>query len=80
MMIEKKIAIVTPLRNEEKNINRLFDAVSKQTIKIFSWIILENGSKNKIGKFPTEFDIYLSNKYNKNENTVPHNLYSCKVE
>ena len=43
-MIEKKIAIVTPLRNEEKNINRLFDAVSKQTIKIFSWIILENGS------------------------------------
>lgn len=39
-----KIAIVTPLRNEEKNIDKLFDAISKQSINIFSWIILENGS------------------------------------
>lgn len=40
----KKIAIVTPLRNEEKNIEKLFDAISKQTSFIFSWVILENGS------------------------------------
>lgn len=40
----KKIAIVTPLRDEEKNINKLFDAVSKQTANIFYWVILENGS------------------------------------
>ena len=44
MMNPEKIAIVTPLRNEEKNINKLFDAVSKQTTNIFSWVILENGS------------------------------------
>ena len=43
-MNAKKIAIVTPLRNEQKNINKLFDAVSKQTANIFCWIILENGS------------------------------------
>jgi glycosyltransferase involved in cell wall biosynthesis len=40
----KKIAIVTPLRNEIENIDKLFDALSKQTITIFSWVILENGS------------------------------------
>ena len=43
-MNPEKIAIVTPLRNEEKNINKLFDAVSKQTTNIFYWVILENGS------------------------------------
>ena len=38
-MNPEKIAIVTPLRNEEKNINKLFDAVSKQTTNIFYWVI-----------------------------------------
>ena len=41
-----KIAIVTPLRNEAENIKKLYDAVSKQTIAVFSWIILENGSED----------------------------------
>ena len=40
MMNAEKIAIVTPLRNEEKNIEKLLDAISKQTINIFSWINL----------------------------------------
>ena len=39
-----KIAIVTPLRNEKKNIDKLFDSISKQSIDIFLWVILENGS------------------------------------
>lgn len=43
-MSGEKIAIVTPLRNEINNIDKLFDAVSKQTKPIFCWVILENGS------------------------------------
>lgn len=43
-MKSKKIAIVTPLRNEVNNIDRLFDAISKQTLDIFLWLILENCS------------------------------------
>ena len=39
-----RIAIVTPLRNEKKNIDKLFDSISEQSIDIFLWVILENGS------------------------------------
>ena len=44
MINVKKIAIVTPLRNEARNIEKLFDSISKQTTSVFSWVILENGS------------------------------------
>ena len=41
MINVKKIAIVTPLRNEARNIEKLFDSISKQTTSVFSWVILE---------------------------------------
>lgn len=46
-MKKDRIAIVTPLRNEERNINKLFDAVSNQTTNIYYWVILENGSNDR---------------------------------
>ncbi len=61
-----KIALVTPLRNEINNIDKLFDAISNQSYSIFSWVILENGS--------TDGSI------DKLENMVcPHNVVNLKV-
>jgi glycosyltransferase involved in cell wall biosynthesis len=39
-----KIALVTPLKNERENIERFLSVLSKQSIEIFSVIILENDS------------------------------------
>ncbi len=48
------IALVTPLKDEIKNIDRLIKSISNQSIKIHTWIILENdstdGSKEKLSK------------------------------
>lgn len=41
---ETRIALVTPLRDEIKNIEKLFESVERQTIHIDTWIIVENGS------------------------------------
>lgn len=46
-MSKNKIAIVTPLKDEEKNISRLISSVENQTVPIFCWVIVENGSKDK---------------------------------
>jgi glycosyltransferase involved in cell wall biosynthesis len=43
-MTFKKIGIVTPLRNEKKNIRKLFDSINNQSITIFYWLIIENDS------------------------------------
>lgn len=39
-----KIALVTPLRDEIANIDKLFESIKSQTIQINTWIIVENGS------------------------------------
>lgn len=40
------IALVTPLKNEVANIHRLLATISKQTIEIHTWIIVENDSND----------------------------------
>jgi glycosyltransferase involved in cell wall biosynthesis len=42
--LDAKIALVTPLRDEIKNIDKLFESIASQTISIDTWIIIENGS------------------------------------
>lgn len=42
-----KIAIVTPLKNEESNIPRLFQSVLCQEQSVFHWVIVENGSTDR---------------------------------
>ncbi len=39
-----RIFIVTPLKDEEDNINQLFEAISRQTKKVYTWVIVENNS------------------------------------
>lgn len=41
-----KISIVTPLRDEINNIDKLFESISNQTVKINNWIIVENDSRD----------------------------------
>lgn len=45
-MKRKKIAIVTPLKDEEKNISKLISSIEKQSVQIFCWVIVENGSND----------------------------------
>jgi len=56
-----KIALVTPLKDEIENINRFLTALSKQSIEIFSLIILENdsddGSKEYLDSISTVSNI-----------------------
>jgi len=50
----KNIAIVTPLKDEVNNIDRLIESIVNSTFPIYSWIIVENdssdGSKEKLEK------------------------------
>lgn len=50
----KKIAIVTPLKNEMDSIQRLIKSIEYQSVRIYSWIIVENdssdGSKDYLDK------------------------------
>lgn len=39
-----KIALITPLRDEISNIEKLFKSIEAQSTKINTWIIVENGS------------------------------------
>lgn len=56
-----RIALVTPLKNERKNIERFLTALSKQSIEIFSVVILENdsddGSKEYLDSISTASNI-----------------------
>lgn len=53
----QKIALVTPLKDEIENIDKLIRSIEKQSIPIFSWIIIENdstdGSKEKLSSIKT---------------------------
>ncbi|MBU2979945.1 glycosyltransferase family A protein [Alteromonas sp. C1M14] len=42
----EKIAVVTPLKDEIDNIDRLINSISTQSTRIYCWIIVENGSKD----------------------------------
>lgn len=41
-----KIAIVTPLKDEKENIEKLFDSISRQHAEIYLWVIVENDSSD----------------------------------
>ena len=40
------IAIITPVKNEIDNLPKLFGSMEKQTIKIFSWVLIDNDSND----------------------------------
>ena len=41
---QTKIALVTPLRNEVNNIDKLIQSIESQTVPIYYWLVVENGS------------------------------------
>ena len=46
MKTKPKIGIVTPLRNEIQNIEKLFRSIEDQTLRVHYWVIIENDSKD----------------------------------
>ena len=42
--MKNKIALVTPLKDEVEHISRLISSIENQTVKIYAWVIIENGS------------------------------------
>ena len=55
-MSRNKIAIVTPLKDEEKNISRLIFSIENQSVPIFCWIIVENGSEDNSKNILSKID------------------------
>ena len=46
MSSSKKIVLVTPLKDEMENIDRLIESIAVQDSPIYAWIIVENGSRD----------------------------------
>lgn len=55
-MNDHKIAIITPLKDEANNITKLITSIEKQSMPIFSWVIVENGSEDKSKEILSEID------------------------
>lgn len=49
--METKIALVTPLKDEIDNIERLISAIRSQKLEIDTWVIVENGSTDGSKEF-----------------------------
>lgn len=50
-METSKIAIITPVKNEIKNLQSLFNTIKNQSINIYSWIIIENDCDDGSNEF-----------------------------
>lgn len=62
-----KVAIITPVKNEEKNLPRLIESVKNQSLEPFAWVIINDNSTDnsrRIIEEKTSLDewIYLINK------------------
>lgn len=77
----KKIAIITPLKNEIENIKRLVHSISEQTIYIDTWIIVENGSTDGSRELLSEIDHVANVKNFKVVNfSLPNEKYELGVK
>ena len=47
--------VVTPARDEEKNIAQLIDAMERQTLRPLEWILVNDGSKDRTGELLDTF-------------------------
>jgi glycosyltransferase involved in cell wall biosynthesis len=69
----KKIGLVTPIKDEIDNLEKLFDSVLKQKMKIDTWVFIENdsidGTKKALREYQkTKYDINVVVKNRGNEN------------
>lgn len=84
---EVKIAIITPLRDEISNIDKLFKAIESQSTNIETWIIVENGSTdgsieklNKIIQPKNVKELIILNKIFQNNEYALGSKYSQVVD
>jgi len=54
-MVNPKISVITPTKNEEKNIQRLLKSLKKQTFQDFEIIVVDNFSKDKTLEIASKF-------------------------
>jgi glycosyltransferase involved in cell wall biosynthesis len=71
---EKKVSIVTPLKDEINNIDKLIKSIESQTQQIYLWVIVQNGSTDgsreyleKISKVPNVSNFVVLNFQFENE-------------
>jgi biofilm PGA synthesis N-glycosyltransferase PgaC len=70
MVQDVKYVIITPVRDEEKNIDATIEAVAGQTIQPTEWVIVDDGSSDRTGdiidryaaKFPWISIVHRSNR------------------
>ncbi|MCK4736138.1 MAG: glycosyltransferase, partial [Methanophagales archaeon] len=53
-MNSRRYIVVTPCRNEEKNIPNLVQSITAQTIRPALWVIVDDGSTDKTGEIIAE--------------------------
>lgn len=55
IIVEPRYVVISPVRNEEKYINRTLDAIIAQTIKPSEWVLVDDGSSDKTGEIITQY-------------------------
>jgi glycosyltransferase involved in cell wall biosynthesis len=53
-MNSRRYIVVTPCRNEEKNLSNLMQTITAQTIRPVLWVIVDDGSTDKTGEIIAE--------------------------
>ena len=54
--MNRRYIVVTPCRNEEKNLSNLVQSMTAQTIRPALWVIVDDGSTDKTGKIIDEVE------------------------
>lgn len=78
-----KITIFTPTYNRSTKLKRLYDSLSKQTIKSFEWLIIDDGSTDNTKELVFEFmqeNRGFEIRYFFKENGGKHTAYNMGVE
>ena len=57
IIVEPRYVVISPVRNEEKYINRTLDAIIAQTIKPSEWVLVDDGSSDKTREIITQYSV-----------------------
>lgn len=69
---KKTITIITPTYNRRENISKLYESLKSQTVKDFTWLVIDDGSADKTEEFFNNLLASFSFEYHKKTNGGKH--------